>query len=656
MQIPYDVSVVLYPFLHKVSFAAIGVCVFCADFCWRIFYSLGMFCLAKEKKEKKKLPFGRTISNNLFALKAIASAAGLYMAIYLCSNFIYGILDFLTGNYLLKHIIDGVNAGESIKSLITYVLVLLGFTFVFNIVSNYYWNVVSPVEERKVGAYIQKMLYKKAQEVELACYENPSFYDKYVKAMDESYGRIMRVMRTLDILIARVIALLANSILLFTIDPWLILFGLFPLVLGVFRRLENIARHDLESANKPINRRAAYVKRTYYLVDYAKEMRIGGMYQNMLKELGDTYKDYKQVYKKHGTKIAIYGYIQRFGLDVITILGATLYAVWSVMCVGEANGGMSIGDCIVVLGSIGTISYCLNNLVQNLAEFGEHALFLEDVRYFLEYDVKVKDGEKTAPGGGDIALENVSFRYDGCEEDTLHDISFTWHKGERIALVGANGSGKTTLAKILLRLYDPTSGKVKLNGENIKEFTLNSYREKFGTVFQDYKLFSMTVAENVLLRSIKEGDAQAVEDALKESGAYDKIASFEKGIDTVLTREFDDKGENLSGGEAQKLSLARIFADKTPFVILDEPSSALDPIAEYAMFENMMRATECRSVIFISHRLSSATLADRVIMIEDGRVCEVGSHEDLMSKGGKYAEMFKCQAENYLGREVNESE
>ena len=166
----------------------------------------------------------------------------------------------------------------------------------------------------------------------------------------------------------------------------------------------------------------------------------------------------------------------------------------------------------------------------------------------------------------------------------------------------------------------------------------------------------MSVKDNVLLRPEREGDHELIENALKESGAYGKVSSLERGIDSILTREFDDKGENLSIGEQQKILLARVFADYTPFVILDEPSSALDPIAEYNMFENMIRATEGRSVIFISHRLSSAVLADRVILMDNGTVAKCGTHSELMARNGKYAEMFRRQAENYLGSEVSENE
>lgn len=609
--------------------------------------------MENAKDKKKKIPLKRTVSNNLFALKILWIASPLYMVVYLGSSLVYGMLDFLSEGYLLRRIVNGFNSGESITSILRYVVILELVCLVTYTSLGWYWNVVSPVKQRKIGAYIEKLLFRKAARVELACYENPSFYDKYVKAMDEAYNRIIKVMRTLDNLIARVIALSANSILLFIIDPLLIVFGLFPLLLGFFKRLENVANHDIKTNQKPIDRRAKYVKRTFYLKDYAKEMRIGGMYANMLRDLRETYKDYRKVIKKYGTRRAIYGYIQKIGLEVVTILGATLYSVWSAMCIGSANGGMSVGDCIVVLGSIGTISNCLNNLVQNFAEFGEHALFLDDVRFFLDYEPTVVDGPAIAPNnGGDIIVKNVSFRYEGSEKDTLHNINFVWHKGERIALVGSNGSGKTTLVKLLLRLYDPTEGEILMNDRNIKDYTLSSYHDCFNTVFQDFKMFSLSVKDNVLLRPSKEGDTELVTNALIESGAHEKVNKFEKGLDTILTREFDDKGENLSIGEQQKLSLARVFAEHSPFVLLDEPSSALDPIAEYTMFENMMRATEERSVIFISHRLSSAVLADRVILMDNGTIAECGTHEELMANGGKYAEMFRRQAENYLGSEV----
>jgi ATP-binding cassette subfamily B protein len=293
-------------------------------------------------------------------------------------------------------------------------------------------------------------------------------------------------------------------------------------------------------------------------------------------------------------------------------------------------------------------------MVQYLAEFNEHALYIEDVRYFLAYEPTIKE-DPTAPEAesGDVEFKNVSFKYEGAERESLRDINFRIADGERIALVGRNGSGKTTLVKLLLRLYDPTEGEVTLNGKSAKDYRLSSWRALFGSVFQDFKLFSLSVKENVVLRLPRDGDDETVTEALKESGAWKKIETLERGIESTMTREFDDEGVNLSIGEQQKVSLARIFAEKTPFVVLDEPSSALDPIAEYEMYKNMMEACENCGMIFISHRLSSAVMADRIYMLENGEVIEVGTHGELMAKNGKYADMFRKQAENYVALGVS---
>ena len=601
---------------------------------------------AKQSKEKKKrLPWRRAVSNIFFALRQVWEVAPVYFIMYYAMTFVWGTLDFLEGSYLLRMIVSGIEKATPTRSIVTFMLIIAVADILASALNSYYWNVVSPPKHQLVSATIRKKLFRKASTVELSCYETPAFYDKYMKAMDEANDRVEKVMGTIDNLIWNTISLCCNSFLLFLIDPVLILFGLFPLLLGMVRRWKNRVNHDMVAARKPIDRRVKYVRRTFYLGEYAKEMRIGGMYRRMLGELMNTYTDFGALMRKYGLRLALARYIQKVGLEVITILGAMLYAVWRTL-----SGGMTIGDCIVILNSIGTISYCLNYMVQNFAEFGEHSLFLEDVRYFLDYEVAMPEDENApAAQGGDIELKNVSFRYTGAEQDTLHDISMRIGAGEHVALVGLNGSGKTTLVKLLLRLYDPTEGEVQMGGRDIRDYRLSSYRDSFSCVFQDFRVFSMSVQENVLLRPLREGDRARVTEALRESGAWEKIESLPNGLESILTREFDEQGINLSGGEAQKVSLARVFAEDAPFIILDEPSSALDPIAEHTMFTNMMRAAQGRGVLFISHRLAAAVDADRIYLMEGGRIAEVGSHHELMAQNGKYAEMFRLQAKNYIG-------
>lgn len=604
-----------------------------------------------KKEKKKKLPFGRTVSNIFFALRQVWDVSHIYFITYFAVTILYSPLEFLSGNFLLRMIVNGVENGTSRDAIITYIFVMALVNIAVHLMNSYYWNVVSGGTYQRIYASLQRRLFIKASEVELACYETPEFYDKYVKATGEAFDRVMKVMRTIDDFFWRAVTLVCNSFLIFAIDPVLVVFAFLPLLLGFVRKWKNKLKHDHISDRKPVERRQKYVRRTFYLNEYAKEMRIGNMHTHMIGELDRTLKDFCALLRKYGWKRAIADYILDIGVSVVTVLGATLYAVWRTL----SDGGMSIGDCVVVAGSISTISWALSNLVSTFAEFEEHSLFLDDVRYFLDYEPKIKDSGNAVPAPtacADIDLDEVSFRYEGAKEDTLKGVSLHIGAGERIALVGQNGSGKTTLVKLLLRLYDPTAGSVKLDGKDIRDYTVASYRDGYACVFQDFKMFSMSVSDNVLLRKPEDGDAGLVDYALRESGAYDRVSKLENGVNTTLTREFDDKGANLSVGEQQKIALARAFARKSPIIILDEPSSALDPIAEHTMFENMMKAAEGRTVLFISHRLSSAVDADRIFLMDGGKITETGTHRELMEKGGKYAEMFRMQAENYIGKEA----
>ena len=244
-------------------------------------------------------------------------------------------------------------------------------------------------------------------------------------------------------------------------------------------------------------------------------------------------------------------------------------------------------------------------------------------------------------------IKNVSFRYYGTENNVLKNINITIHSGEKIAIVGYNGAGKTTLTKLLMRLYDVTEGEILLNGINIKEYSIKDYREYFGAVFQDYKLFAGTVSENVMMDTVKESDKPVILNSLEQSGFSEKLNSFPDKEDTMLTREFDKKGTGLSGGEAQKVAIARVFAKDCKVIILDEPSSALDPVSEYNLYHSMLNAAGEKSVVFVSHRLSTTRIADRIYMFEKGEIIERGSHDELMELNGKYAQMFNLQAEKY---------
>ena len=283
----------------------------------------------------------------------------------------------------------------------------------------------------------------------------------------------------------------------------------------------------------------------------------------------------------------------------------------------------------------------------------KQGFFVENLRTFLEYEEKLpEDYEGMIPEKEITSIEfcNVSFSYKE-ESRIINNLSFYIEGNSRVALVGHNGAGKTTIIKLLFRLYDPDEGEILVNGINIKEYNLKAYRSLFAAAFQDYKIFALSIRENVLMRECSEEDDLQVVEALTKAGVYDKIKTLPKGLDTTMTKEFDEEGTLLSGGEFQKIVVARAFVKNVPIKVFDEPSSALDPIAEYELYDSIISDSIDKTMIFISHRLSSVRNADMVFMLENGTILERGTHKELMELNGSYADMYNKQAKNYLAVE-----
>ena len=615
----------------------------------------------KKNTEKKpdKLPFRRVLQNNRYMLGMIRRAAPAYIVIDVILDLLWSVIEFFSGSFLLKVVVDHLGEGGDPMTLTWFILGMFAIHITVFFAQQAFWQIYAPISQRKLSMAIRTALYTQMRSVELSCYENPEYYEKYVKAMNEAEDRAFNVLWALERLFGQVFSLIANALLLWSIDPILMLFALIPFGVGFIRKKRNkIAFKENEDIQK-LAWKANYIQRGFYLQDYAKEMRLTGMSDKLLHDLDETTVEVERIKRKYGIRNAALDYVCRISHEVVTVLGACLYAVYATL----VRGTVGVGDCIVVLNSIGSVSGYLQGLVTNLVSFHEHALYIENLRSFLDYEPKIKANPSgIVARGGEIVVEGVKYRYGGAETDTLHSVSLRIAPGEKIALVGQNGSGKSTFVKLLLHLYEPSGGSMTMDGIPMNDHTLASWRGVFKPVFQDYSTFALSVAENILTRPMRkdpEGEAAdraLVENALRQSGAYDRVMKMPHGMDTMLTREFDDKGEVLSGGEAQKIALARVFASDSPVVILDEPTSALDPVAEYQLFENMMEACRDRAVVFISHRLSSAVLADRVYLFEEGRITESGTHRALMEQGGHYADMFRKQAESYRATDTETRE
>lgn len=287
----------------------------------------------------------------------------------------------------------------------------------------------------------------------------------------------------------------------------------------------------------------------------------------------------------------------------------------------------------------------------------KHSMYIENYNSFLAYKPKIEENVKglTAKGcANEIELRGVNFSYSHGEEATfvLKNINMLIKPGEKVAIVGHNGAGKSTLIKLILRLYLPNDGDVFLDGVNANAYNLHSYRQRFGTIFQDFQLYAFSVGENVIMDNLNgsEEEKDRIWTSLENSGLARKVKSFPKEIETTITKEFEEDGAVFSGGEAQKLAIARVLARDCGVVIMDEPSSNLDPISEYELYKNMMTAAKNKTVITISHRLSATVDADRIYLLDNGEIIEQGTHQQLMKLKGKYAEMFTVQASKYIDK------
>ena len=605
-----------------------------------------------QKNDKPKISLRRIVSNNLFMLKLLHKASPGRIAIEMGLWALEAVIGFFSWQYMLRYIVNGIEEGKGFYDLAALLIAMTVLNVVLVFIQQVWYQVFSGFFYQRTAKYFQELVYRKAGSVDLACYENPEFYDKYMKALNETATRADGVASSCSMIVFEIVRFVTNGALLFVIDPVFLLFLLIPIASSVFIKKQKKADFDKYEETVAMNRRCDYTRRTYYLGEYAKEMRLSNIYRVMAKRFAMAIADTKKVIRKYGFKCAFYGYIVEIAREVFTFLGATVYAIYQTL----VTGNILYGDCLVIINALTTLSWGITNSADSLFAFQEHALYIENFRFFLDYEPKIRDKDTVFPlKKGALTLENVSFCYDGAEKDTLRHINITCGEKEKIALVGHNGAGKSTLVKLMLRLYDPTDGRITLGGEDIRDYSVKEYREAFSAVFQDFHVFSLSVSENILLRPMQEGDDALVKTALEKSGAALRIAEMPEGTATILTREFDKKGIVLSGGETQKLAIAHAFTKENAFVILDEPTSALDPIAEYEMYQNMMEACENCGMIFISHRLSSAVMADRIYMLENGEVIEVGTHEELMERNGKYADMFRKQAENYVATGVNVS-
>lgn len=600
-----------------------------------------------EKKKEEKLSFGRTMANDWYALKLGARyskkiVAGSFIAMFI-GYFEWVFFDAI----FVRRVVDGLDRNVPTGEIFTFILISGAVFAATGLLHQYIENMIFPLEATRLFGGIYKQLYRKASNVELKCYEDSDFYNKYTMACDRAVDKVMEIIKSFFGIFIGAVAAGVVFKFMFDIDPFSVLFIFAPLIgnflFGNFKNKEEFKRYKEQTPNdKVLN----YVNRTMYLPDYAKELRLFKVFNLLKGQYRTATQNNVDIAGKYAFKNAHLNFWRITFTFSIIFEGMMIYGIF----LFAEKKSITLAQLTVMTSMMVAMTWILIDLFNDIMVVIKNGLFINNLRGFIEYEEKIpedQNGMMPEKGFETLEFDNVCFSYK--DEETIKNLSFRIKKGQKIALVGHNGAGKTTIIKLLLRLYDPSSGVIRLNGVDIREYNLHAYRELFATTFQDFAVFGMTVRENVLMGRSFDNPDEVAESALRKAGVWEDISALPKGLDTIMTKEFDEKGAVLSGGQNQKLAVSRTFAQPAPVKIFDEPSSALDPIAEYDLFRNIMKEADGHTLIFISHRLSSVKNCDEVFMLENGTLIESGKHETLVkSEDGRYAQMYKKQAMNYL--------
>ncbi len=484
-----------------------------------------------------------------------------------------------------------------------------------------------------------------AATLDLDQFENSAFYDKLERARQQTVGRTILLSQVLS-QVQDMITMAFLGVGLLAFNPWLIvllLVAIIPAFLG--EAYFNDKTYALSRRQTPERRELDYVRFLGASDETAKEVKIfnlSGFIINRFKQLaGQFYVQNKLL----AIRRTIWG-------TVLTMVGSAGYYAAYVFIIAQAvNGKITIGSLTFLAGSFRQLRSLMEGILIRFTSVSQGAVYLQDFFDFFEIQPKIVLSAKPLPFPKPIkqgfTFENVGFKYSNSEQWANRHVSFALSPSEKIALVGENGAGKTTLVKLLARLYDPTEGRILLDGIDLREYDLNELRTNIGVIFQDYIRYQMSVNQNIAAGNISEvGNAELIKTSSVQSMAAPLIERLPDKYEQMLGRRFNN-GIDLSGGEWQKIALARAYMKDAQLLILDEPTAALDARAEYEVFQRFADLTKGKSAVLISHRFSTVRMADRIIVLDKGQLIEIGSHEELLQKEGRYAELFKLQAMGY---------
>ncbi len=601
--------------------------------------------------KKEKSFTRRIVRNNLYAMREAMRISPKRVWIAFFSRLVDYLLWVFYSAFFVRYILDALEQEKPLGEVLVAILLIGAGSFLLEMFLFYCQNVWFPALDVKIFHALYKKVYEKAENVEIGCYEDREFYDKFSTAVDDMGTKLCQCVDNMCTVICGSIGGVVACYTMVEIDPWTIVFLAAPLLGNfLFAPKMNKISYERYQDGVPYDRKLAYVNRVMYLKEYAKEFRLSDVYHVVEDQYGEATEGKSGIWKKYFKKAFPIGMLQYFFSYMVIFEGILLYGAYQALV--PTAPSISFSQMAVLTSVMVTASWVWVQVINAINRSTDNSMLVENLRTFLEYEEKIpENGDGLIPEEEIRSLQfsHVSFAYPG-GENVLTDVSFELTPGKSLVLVGHNGAGKTTIIKLLLRLYDPTEGTIYVNGKDIKEYNLVAYRRMFACAFQDGTIFPGTVRYNVLMG--QEGTDEEVWTALEKAGVKEKIRSLPMGLDTPLTKEFDENGTMLSGGECQKLLVARAYAKKAPVAVFDEPSSALDPIAEHELLSGILQETDGKTRVLISHRLSCVKYADQVLMLEEGKIAEEGTHETLMKQGGKYAALYRVQERNYTAVET----
>lgn len=601
-----------------------------------------------------KKTVGGTLYRLFYIFKLVWETQPLLLIFMMFMTVYNGVMP-LAGTLISAHLLDSVVRSFSEEiDLIVPLILQFGYLFV-NTIAGSLSNMITQIAGERVTNHVKTKIMNKAKTVDLASFDMPDFYERLENANREAGMRPVHILRSSFELVSKIISMFSYFAVLVAIlrnlPAYSIIFFIIFIALTVasaavsfhFRR-KNFNYMFRRSKDR---RKMNYYSELIVNKDMVKEIRLFDLSDLLIGKYNDVFAGYFKGIKKLIWQEGAWNMLLSLATAVMN--GLLFYMI--------ATNVSKIGDYSVYTGALNSISAALAAIITVTSSIYEGSLFIDNMILFMNEKQTIKPvGENPAVPqthiGHTIELKNVSFRYPGADRDVIHNMNLTIKSGSTVALVGLNGAGKTTLIKLITRLYDPTDGVILLDGRDIKEYDTKALYKLYGIIFQDFGKYAESAGDNIAFGDIsREKTEYRVADAARNSGADQFIEKMPEKYKTPLTRYFEKDGTELSVGQWQKLSVARAFYSDADILILDEPTASLDAIAEQEIYMQFDRLREGKTSVFVSHRLSSATIADTVVVLENGSVAEIGSHAELMEKKGIYYNLFSTQASRYQTKE-----